>query len=92
MSDEQEQMDYEAHNAKVALDLNKAQQDIEHLTADLMLSQAAEALGWQEVDRLTARNKALEDKLRAELKRQGWDDDNIFEAIAAADKEVSDGD
>jgi len=31
MSEEQEQLDYEAHNAKVALDLNKAQQEIERL-------------------------------------------------------------
>ena len=32
MSEEQEQMDYEALNAKTALDLNKAQQEIVRLT------------------------------------------------------------
>ena len=34
MSEEQEQLDYEALNAKTALDLNKAQQEIERLSAD----------------------------------------------------------
>jgi len=33
MSEETEQRDYEALNAKTALDLNKAQQEIERLTA-----------------------------------------------------------
>jgi hypothetical protein len=35
MSEEQEMLDYEAHNAKVALDLNKAQQRIAKLEAAL---------------------------------------------------------
>ena len=34
MSEESEQRDYEAMNAKTALDLNKAQQEIERLTKE----------------------------------------------------------
>ena len=35
MSEEQDQMDYEALNARTALDLNKAQQEIERLEGAL---------------------------------------------------------
>ena len=40
MSEEQDQMDYEALNAKTALDLNKAQQEIKRLQAELKQANA----------------------------------------------------
>lgn len=70
MSDEQEQMDYEALNARTALNLNKAQQEIERLTAKdrhLMDVYAALGIKWGEdpficIDRI-AKLEATLDKL-----------------------------
>ena len=47
MSEEQEMLDYEAHNAKVALDLNKAQQRIAKLEAALERSCTCKIYGME---------------------------------------------
>jgi len=59
MSEESEQRDYEALNAKTALDLNKAQQEIERLTAEIArMNHAAHAYDGA-VERLEADNERL---------------------------------
>ena len=87
MSEEQEQMDYEAHNAKTALDLNKARRRIAELEADL--KQAGQWLSESGASnqKLMAENKRLREiintripgqgrqikRLRDALKRHGWE-------------------